>query len=692
MTEATSSASVPLERLVSYQNAIVDLPAEGRLRLGDLLEKLPSTYRANLESDLIALGIGADRQIPSDELRVVLRRAAEAQFAVGRRVSPELRTPSGEELLEAHHEAAESTPRAAACEAAFDVASRAEHFLQALGWVVASESPYRHQLVSARRLVEDLSACGLVADEVGLGKTLVAGLAVFELEARGLIDSCLVLTPSNLLDQWDEELRRFFDGEFTLVAAGDHASLANLKTAPRVLMDLDRAKIDPFHQVVRERRWGCLIVDEAHRLRNAGTQRAKFCSGLNSDHRIYLTATPVHNSAWDVYHLVTQLRPGFFGARPDFQEEHLAENGSIVDPAGLQSTLRQTISRQRRADTDLEFPRRVVEPVWVLDRNDDERRFYRALLAFLRTVYHRYAREGVPLALPSGGERHVRSLVLVSMLLLRELASHPLAALATLGGSLREQIRRVDQLLGRSLVDLDQLDDLVDEFSGREWGPGSHAKSDLLVDRLPDIIEKDEKVIVYAEFHATLHRLEERIRQNSKLTAHPLVPYHGSLSRGNKQRALERFRNAEGPCIFLSTDCGGEGLNLQVAGAVINYDFPWNPMRIEQRIGRVDRIGQKRKEIHVFNMVTSGTIESYVYAVLEEKLRVCTDVMGEISSPISQLQLRRPEDFGIGALILGARDDEAMAAAFVALEEQMELELAGSEARRRRAPSRDVWF
>jgi SNF2 family DNA or RNA helicase len=136
-----------------------------------------------------------------------------------------------------------------------------------------------------------------------------------------------------------------------------------------------------------------------------------------------------------------------------------------------------------------------------------------------------------------------------------------------------------------------------------------------------------------------------------------LLTYTGRLSRREKKAVIERFHAEEKPTILLSTDSGGEGLNLQVAGAVVNFDFPWNPMRVEQRIGRVDRLGQKRPKVFVWNLITAGTIEWYVYAVLQEKLDVCRKVVGDLDSPITRVMMRRgEEDLGIGQIILSARD------------------------------------
>jgi SNF2 family DNA or RNA helicase len=561
--------------------------------------------------------------------------------------------------------------------------------LLALGRLRPERFPYRHQVESAKRVVEEVLGSAILADEVGLGKTVTAGLCVLELIERGVVRDSLILAPANLVDQWQEELEKFFDLRPFVARRGDPDSLRELGRAAHVLMPLDRAKEEPFRDILLRRRWGCLVVDEAHRLRNPLTGRARFCYSLRAVFRLYLTATPVHNSAFDIYSLVTQVRPGMLGSRQAFQDMQLLEDGTIRDPASLQKALGTVMVRTRRkevrASSGLRFAIRHVIEERVDDRTALERKLYDEVLGFLRTVYQRYLKTAVPLALPGEAERHVRSLVLVAMTVLRELASHPQAALGTLTHAFHERVEKLCRVT-HDYSDLEALDNLLRHYEDVTWEVGTHAKTDLLLKRLPEILERSGKCIVYTEFADSLEALAGLL---PAVAGPGLVTFHGGMSRQAKVRAIRSFQERDAPAILLSTDCGGEGLNLQAAGAVVNFDFPWNPMRVEQRIGRVDRIGQPRDFLYVHNFITAGTIEFYIYAVLEKKLDVCHDVMGDFDSPVTRLMLRRPEDLGIGDLILSARDDTEMARGFQSLEAEIDHELAQEDGDAQR---RDIWL
>jgi SNF2 family DNA or RNA helicase len=204
--------------------------------------------------------------------------------------------------------------------------------------------------------------------------------------------------------------------------------------------------------------------------------------------------------------------------------------------------------------------------------------------------------------------------------------------------------------------DLKWLDTLVKDFKKLNWSDGGPAKTQTLVNKLPEFLAASPKTVIYAGFLETIKSLKSAIQAHTELKI-ALFTYTGLLSRGIKSAVIDRFRAEKQPALLLSTDSGGEGLNLQEAGGIVNFDFPWNPMRIEQRIGRVDRVGQQRPRVFVWNMITEGTIEEYVYSVLEGKLDVCSKVIGDLDSPITRLMLRNQfEDLGIGQVILSARD------------------------------------
>ncbi len=535
-------------------------------------------------------------------------------------------------------------------------------------------TPKPHQLRSVARVLTDLHGTAILADEVGLGKTITAGLLALELFLREPASSCLILVPPNLLGQWKRELALLGmesqERDFKFVVAPPLPA----KQVPRLLlMSLHAAKQKAYARILIERSWSLVIVDEAHELRNPETQNHRLVFSLTARHRLLLTATPVNNSAYDIFHLVNLVRPGFLGTKPAFEARFAADDRAINDPAGLQLHLEGVLLRQTREGTGIRFAERRLSMERVGHQQAEERALYQAVLTLLRSVWKRHAAGAVAIARPSGKEHSVDSLLLTAMLVLRELGSHPKAALATLGSSLRRHLVHAADHPG-----LKSLDVILKRYATVGWGAGYHAKTDRLVEMLPALMRRHAKIVVFVGFLETQKALIARIEEQVEAAAADAVVliYNGEMAHGAKERSLLTFASAP-RAILICTDAGGQGLNLQTASAVVNFDFPWNPMRVEQRIGRVDRIGQTHDQVEIVNFLTTGTIEEYVYAVLEEKLRVCEDVMGSFRSPVLRLMMkRRDEELGIGEIILSSADELEMKARFAALAREADALLA----------------
>lgn len=688
---AATSNQVPIERLLEYEDALSRLSTSERITLGELLSQCGNIARNTLLDDARTLGIPADSTINFEHFRTAVRQAKNSQLDSGlniplvyrmdtevSQIKEMLRNPSRTKIADAKMR-----------EIAFSLADQEKHgFLFGLAELANTSKIYRHQIQGVSQITGDLRGCGILGDEVGLGKTIIGCLALRELVVRGVVNTSIIMVPSNLLAQWEEEIAEHFTGfKIVVIRIANTISLSELAKASHVLIDFDKAKVNPYSDIILKREWDCLLVDEAHRLRNHLTQRWRFCYSVKSAFSIFLTATPVQNNAYDIFNIATLIRPGKLGTRDGYREGHLQEDGMIADPELLRTELSEILVRRQRSETDLRFPNRQVVDVTVEQRTDQEKGLYDDVLSFLRTVYQRYLKGAVALSLPSGAVQHVQSMVLVAMVVLRELGSHPRSALLTLSSSFRRRIQVLCQLT-KNFEDLNILDDMLKQYEDLTWPIGAHSKTDQLLEMLPQIVDETGKCIVYAEFLESVAALRELIQDSKSLSGTELMVFQGDMSRNKKKAVTGRFRRLEGRCILLSTDSGGEGLNLQEAGAVVNYDFPWNPMRIEQRIGRIDRIKQERPEIKVYNCITSGTIEMYVYAVLQKKLDVCHDIMGSFTSPITRLMLRRPEDLGIGDVILGARDDRDMERGFERLTEEIDR----AEEQDRTEWRRTAWF
>ncbi len=462
--------------------------------------------------------------------------------------------------------------------------------------------PYDHQLAAVKTALNRMRGRAILADEVGLGKTIEAGIILAELHRRKLARRILVLVPPGLVTQWEEELRRKFCLDFVshdAEAFRQHGPEA-WKRWERVVASFHTAKRPEHARSILEVPYDLVIVDEAHHLRNARTSLWQFVNALRRTYLLLLTATPVQNDLEELFNLVTLLQPGQLRTLRAFRRDHVArgDRRQPKDPEGLRRLLAGVMVRNRRATTAMALTRRVARTLLV-ETSPPERALYTDLSDFLLDQYRR-------------GTGITRMIV---QTLQMELGSSPWAAAATL-----------DRLLARAELDQDVRDGLRRLLALartiREEG-----KSRALLELLTSW---GDKLLIFTRYRATQDHLARVLAEAGEACA----LYHGGLSRQQKEEAVRAF---QGPCrILLSTEAGGEGRNLQFAHGLVNFDLPWNPMRIEQRIGRLSRVGQTR-EVCVFNLVARGTIEETLLAVLDAKINMFELVIGEIDMILGEL-------------------------------------------------------
>jgi SNF2 family DNA or RNA helicase len=215
----------------------------------------------------------------------------------------------------------------------------------------------------------------------------------------------------------------------------------------------------------------------------------------------------------------------------------------------------------------------------------------------------------------------------------------------------------------RDSSELKRIDELVDKYASTDWVSFKHSKTERLLRVVDDMLKTATKIVIYAEFIPTAKILRDRLVRFFSSDKTKVFLLYGEMSRAEKDRVVEDFRTFEKKAILVSTDCGGEGLNLQCATGIINFDFPWNPMKVEQRIGRIDRIGQGAGEIYIWNLVTRGTIERYVYNTLQGKLKICDEIMGDyFDSIITRMVVWQSQsELGIGQIIMTSASPEELA-------------------------------
>jgi SNF2 family DNA or RNA helicase len=475
--------------------------------------------------------------------------------------------------------------------------------------------PFDYQRETASTVLRRMRGRAILADEVGLGKTIEAGLVLSELRLRGLADRTLILTPAGLVEQWRDELERKF-GLPTAVLTGRDTVPDGRGGGPVLLASLAAARRDPLKSKLTGGGWDLVIADEAHRLRSARSASGKLIRMLTSRFLLLLTATPVENRLQDLYEMISLVAPGLLGTPAQFRTRYATTGEDVTTPRNLtdlRARTRQVMVRHRRSQVALRLPQRLAETVLV--RPDaDERALYTAVVERIRLE----AKEATP----------ARRMALRSVS--RLAGSLPCAAAPTLAK------------LGWT------------DLASRAEAITDLAKVRLLVRKLVEHTARDEKVLVFTAFRKTLDTVAESVRAAGIDAA----VYDGGLSRAEKERVIGAFRD-DVP-VLLSTESAGEGRNLQFCHVMINLDLPWNPMQIEQRLGRLHRVGQTH-DVLLTNLVSKGSIEERILHVLETKINMFELVVGELDMILGRID----EDFDfeqeVFTAFTTADDDSAFA-------------------------------
>ena len=473
--------------------------------------------------------------------------------------------------------------------------------------------PFPYQLESAARVLRQMQGRAILADEVGLGKTIEAGVVLSELRLRGLADRTLVLVPAGLVGQWREELERKFALPSLVARAGGLP--AGRGPQPVVVASLPAARRGELRAAIVGQGWDLVIADEAHRLKNPRSASAKLARALQTRYLLLLTATPVENRLADLFQLVSLVRPGTLGTAKEFRARHGARGDGqpARDVPTLRRALGQVMVRHRRSELAGMLPQRLAETICV-EPDPLEAELYRRVSERVRDA-GRAAAPASSLAL-----RHVQRLA---------------------GSSPR--------VLAPSLTKLGWED-----LAQRAAAIGTTGKARALLEILARHHDRGEKVVVFTGFRHTLELLEELVAERG-LSA---VSYHGSLTRRQKDAAIAAF-SGEAP-ILLSTEAAGEGRNLQFCHVMVNFDLPWNPMQIEQRLGRIHRIGQEH-DVVLTNLAARGTIEERILHVLQAKINLFELVVGELDMILGRVEDELDFETLVFERHVTSRDDDEFA-------------------------------
>jgi SNF2 family DNA or RNA helicase len=484
----------------------------------------------------------------------------------------------------------------------FDVHSGTDGFLQieraSLIWVSNQSDdllalPYctidhlEYQIRSALRVTGSLRGRALLSDEVGLGKTIEAGLVLKEYVTRGLVRRFLVLTVPSLIDQWAEEL----ETKFSLRCVTTNES--DFGVDPERFWTKENALIASLHTFKQENHlalaarqpWDMVIVDEAHYLRNRSSKAWQAVNALPRQFILLLTATPVQNSLEDLYNLVTLLRPGHLPPPKEFRQRFINRDRPYEprEPEQLRQLLGQVMIRNTRANAGIRLPSRRAETV-LYEPESEERNFWEEWDSELRTALR---------AMPPGQSS------LWGRLLLQAAGSSPSAW-------------------------LDALDKFPDRQLAAHWKTQAPLTQSWQrkIAVLPPMTQTTGGLVIFSQFLATQKALAEALTATRTKT----WVLNGQVPAADRQSIVDRFRYQGG--VLLLTRSGTEGRNLQFCHRLVNFDLPWNPMEIEQRIGRLHRIGQQQI-VEIYNLVQSGTLQAHLLEILQDKLNLFDLVVGE---------------------------------------------------------------
>jgi superfamily II DNA or RNA helicase len=522
---------------------------------------------------------------------------------------------------------------------------------------VSQIDPLPHQIEAVYHyIMQNPHIRFLLADDPGAGKTIMAGLLLKELKYRGLVTRVLIVVPGQLKDQWMREMKEKFQENFTIVDRNVMRSEygKNIFTDKnQVIISMDFAKQDDVILALRESNWDLCIVDEAHKMsaykygeKISKTQRYTLGEVLshNTTFLLFLTATPHRGDPENFRLLLDLLEPGFF-----VNTEMLSESIKNKDNPLFLRRLKEDL---KNLDGTPIFPPRKVQTI-KYNLSEDEKNLYNEVTEYVKYQYNKALK------------KDKRNVAFALTILQRRLAS----SVRAVRKSLERRYKRLKELYekGQELYNKDQTfqevdyENYLEDLEEKErWKKEEELLEKLTsaetFEELKDEIEKlahlvdlakevekkeietkltelkklmDEenlretktKLLLFTESRDTLEYLVEKIKKWD----YSVVEIHGGMDLDERIRAESIFRNEAQ--IMVSTEAGGEGINLQFCWIMVNYDIPWNPNRLEQRMGRIHRYGQQH-EVRIYNLISTDTIEGKIINRVFQKLEQIKEHLG----------------------------------------------------------------
>lgn len=516
---------------------------------------------------------------------------------------------------------------------------------------VSQVDPLPHQIEAVYHyILQNPSIRFLLADDPGAGKTIMSGLLLKELKYRGLVEKTLIVVPGHLKDQWLREMKERFQESFDVVDRSDidKAFGRNIFTERnQIIISMDFAKQDDVMLALKDTRWNLIIVDEAHKMsaykygdKVNKTQRYNLGELLSplTDYLLFLTATPHRGDPENFRLLLDLLEPGFFA-----NTEMLSESIQNKDNPLFLRRLKEDLKDFGNCPV---FPPRKVETIKYY-LSEDEKKLYNAVTDYVEKHFNKAL------------EKEKRNVTFALTILQRRLAS----SVRAVRKSLERRYKRLKELYSKGLIlqdtgyDEEYLEDLeeVERWKKEEELIERLTSAETLeelkeeIDKLEELVsvakdvEKKEietklselkkvidsekilqtkaKLLIFTESRDTLEYLTEKLQK----WGYSVTFIHGGMNLERRIKSEAEFKNIAQ--IMVSTEAGGEGINLQFCWLMVNYDIPWNPNRLEQRMGRIHRYGQQH-EVHIYNLVALDTREGRILERLFEKLQQIREHLG----------------------------------------------------------------
>ncbi|MFD2618615.1 DEAD/DEAH box helicase [Terrilactibacillus laevilacticus] len=474
--------------------------------------------------------------------------------------------------------------------------------------------PFEYQTNTVKSVINRFKGRVLLSDEVGLGKTVEAGMTMLEYIMRGLVRKILILVPSSLVGQWENEMKRKFNQDFIRADDPDFKKMGDEAWGhyPKVIASIDMAKRKNYREAITAQQFDLVIVDEAHHLKNRATQKWQFVNAINKKYIFLLTATPVQNHLEELYNLITLLKPGQLRTYRYFKKNFVeSRDGIEVKNADiLKNLLADVMIRNKRSNVDVTFTKRFAHTRTVI-LSDQEKQLYDDISTFIRNHY----KEQHPVL----NRFQLKSLQ-------EQIGSSTMAIIPSL-----ERLYANEKLSSFDRKVMKRFLDRANTIAQNE------TETNAKVEELLSILrEFGDKMIIFTKYATTQAYLSRLLRNHGLHVAE----FHGGLRRKEKEEQVAFFK--EKADVLVSTEVGGEGRNLQFCHGMINFDLPWNPMAIEQRIGRIHRIGQE-KDVFVYNLASKDTIEYYILDLLDRKINMFELVVGKVDAILGDLEEK--EDF-----------------------------------------------